>query len=128
MCCGSVENQIVLFMFDIVEVGKRIKKFRSKAMLKQSELADICGVGLTTIQRWEQGKNAMSLDMLDVICQALNVDPNYLMYGTKSTLKPETISSIIDKFLDAIENESMSHESKVKVFTLALSETLANED
>jgi transcriptional regulator with XRE-family HTH domain len=63
-----------------MSVGRRIKDRRKELKMSAEELADIIGVSPATIYRYENGSIAnMGTDKLDVIAQALSIEPKYLM-------------------------------------------------
>lgn len=61
-------------------VSSRLKEIRKKRDLTMSELAGICGVAYTTIQRYETNNvKYMQLKMIDKICKGLNIDVEYIL-------------------------------------------------
>ncbi|AKQ07449.1 transcriptional regulator [Bacillus phage Pavlov] len=60
-----------------------ITKFRDKAGLSQTELADKLGVDKATINRYEKGTRQPSVEMLYKISKVLNVSIDNLIKGVK---------------------------------------------
>jgi len=61
--------------------GEVIKILRKRNNLKQSDLADILGVKLSTIQKYENGMvQNLKLDVIRKICVYFNVPPYFLIY------------------------------------------------
>lgn len=60
-------------------LGDRIKDARKAAGLTQKELADKINVGNTTISNWEKGVSRPDADQIQVLCWALDVQPNYFL-------------------------------------------------
>ncbi|HEX2656711.1 MAG TPA: helix-turn-helix transcriptional regulator [Polyangia bacterium] len=55
------------------EVGDRIRTIRKARGLTQEDLAHRIDVARNTIQRWEQGQNAISIDQVARLADALGV-------------------------------------------------------
>lgn len=70
-------------MYDIMN---RIKNKRIEANLSYQELADKTGLSKSTLQRYETGyiKN-MPIDKLELLANALNIEPAYLMGWDEET-------------------------------------------
>jgi len=60
-------------------LGDRIKTARKAAVLTQKELADKINVGNTTISNWEKGVSRPDADQIQVLCWALDVQPNFFL-------------------------------------------------
>ena len=61
------------------EVGSRIRKHRLERNMTQRELAKRIGVSSSRVSNWEQGIDRPDVDMVSLICAALQVDPNELL-------------------------------------------------
>lgn len=59
--------------------GEKLKKARTNAGLKQSELAKKLGTTGNTISNWENNVSKPDLDMLAYICGALEVKASYFL-------------------------------------------------
>ena len=57
------------------EVGSRIRKHRLERNMTQRELAKRIGVSSSRVSNWEQGINRPDVDMVSLICAALQLDP-----------------------------------------------------
>lgn len=64
--------------------GEKLKKARTDAGLKQSELAQKLGTTNTTISNWEKGVSKPDLDMLSYICGVLEVRASYFLQAKLS--------------------------------------------
>lgn len=60
-------------------LGDKIKAARKAAGLTQRELADKINVGNTTISNWEKGVSRPDADQIQVLCWALDVQPNFFL-------------------------------------------------
>lgn len=69
-----------------MSIGENIKKARGR--IKQSELAEMLNVDVSTVSRWENGKNIPSSKVLQNIANALNTTVAYLSGETDN---PERI-------------------------------------
>lgn len=56
------------------EFGTVIRFHRKKSGLTQKELADLAGVGKTSVFDIEHGKPTVQLETLQRICRVLNID------------------------------------------------------
>lgn len=67
-------------MFDLIEIGKRIKTVRAEKEMSLDDIAVEIGVAKSTIQRYENGKiHTPKLPVLHAIANALNVNPAWLI-------------------------------------------------
>lgn len=73
-------------------LGERIRKARNEAHLTQEELAEKIDVGLIQINRYENGKNQPTADVLMRIASTLNVSSDYLL-GLTDDPDPAVLSS-----------------------------------
>lgn len=70
------------------EMAKRIKELRTAKGLTLEQVADVVGVGKSTVRKWETGMIAnMKRDKIASLAKALGTTPAYLM-GWKE--EPET--------------------------------------
>lgn len=66
-------------MYHLETSGKRIKVLRTAADLKQSELAEMVGLGQVAISMYENDKWQLRTDMAIKMAAALNTTPAYLL-------------------------------------------------
>ncbi len=64
-----------------VLVGARLKQARRAAGLKQTALAQRCGVGQSHISGMERGVRAPSIEILDTLAHTLGVSAHWLLGG-----------------------------------------------
>ena len=55
-------------------IGKRIAEIRKAKGMSIRQLADTCGVNFANIYKIENGKYNVSIDILNKICKALDVE------------------------------------------------------
>lgn len=65
----------------------RIKKLREKLGLSQQEFADIIGIHLQSISRWERGTIVPSVEAIATIAEEFGADPLWLLMGEGSMFK-----------------------------------------
>lgn len=63
------------------DIGKNIRDLRIRQNMTQDELAEKLFVTRQTISNYETGRSRPDVDMLADIAQALNSDPNTILYG-----------------------------------------------
>lgn len=63
------------------DIGKNIRDLRVKQNLTQDELAEKLFVTRQTVSNYETGRSRPDVEMLTSIAEALNTDPNTLLYG-----------------------------------------------
>lgn len=57
-----------------IEIGNRIAEIRKQRGLTQSELSEITGLQQVNISKIENGKYNVSIDILNRVCRALEVE------------------------------------------------------
>ena len=68
---------------------KRIKELRQSRGLTLEQVADVVGVGKSTVRKWETGMIAnMRRDKIASLAQALGTTPEYLMGWTNKNVSP----------------------------------------
>jgi transcriptional regulator with XRE-family HTH domain len=68
------------------DVGFRIRRLREKFGLSQGELADRIGVSFQQVQKYETGKNKVSLKRLCQISMVFNTTPSSFLQGIESQM------------------------------------------
>lgn len=78
-------------MYNVEEVGARLKGLREDKGMSQYELADAIGISRESIARYETGKRGITVEVLDIYSNYFNVSVEYIMYGTdeKRTINRE---------------------------------------
>lgn len=64
-----------------IEFKDRLKQARSNKNLSENELANIIGVHVTNISRYERGENRPTTDVLTKLANALDTTADYHMNG-----------------------------------------------
>lgn len=96
------------------QIGLRIRTARKNKGINQTELANLLGKSLRTIQKYESGEIEVSIAMVNEIAKVLECDSTYLM-GYDSQAKPlSTFSDVLNFFclLDRITDINFEIETK----------------
>ena len=64
------------------QIGQRIKAVRLEKNLTQTQLAQLLGKSLRTVQSYESGESRILLDTVTTIAHALGVTPTYCLLYT----------------------------------------------
>lgn len=78
-----------------MNVGKKIKYFRTKAGLTQSQLATASGIHLVSIKKYETNKMQPQLPQIERIAAALNIGTNALLDFGNFRLSCETVGDFM---------------------------------
>ena len=70
-------------MYNINEVGKRIKYLRNKKGISQEQLAEETYVSTEMVSRWERGKNSPSIDCLVTLACVLELSLIHISEPTR---------------------------------------------
>ena len=73
---------------ELVAFGKRLRFMRKRAVLTQTELASLLGVGMTTVSTWEHGTRAPDLGMVYRIVAELGCSVTFLVAGDGAASLP----------------------------------------
>ena len=75
-------------------IGKNIKKARAEKGYTQEQLAQKLSVTRNTISNYETGHSNPDIEMLQMLAEALETDPNTLIYGEK---KSQSVDQSLEK-------------------------------
>lgn len=78
-------------------IGKRIKSIRRERKYTQEYIAERLDVSCQHISDIERGLNGMSVPALMELCKILDIDADYLLFGTATRSKNNPINNIIAK-------------------------------
>ena len=77
------------------QIGQRIKAVRSEKNLTQTQLAQLLGKSLRTVQSYESGESRILLDTVTTIAHALGVTPAYLLGVSEPQIKLNTLADVV---------------------------------
>ena len=64
-------------------IGERIRKLRSERGLSQEALAELVHVSRQAVSKWETGESVPDVERLMMLCRALDVSSDWLLFGEK---------------------------------------------
>ena len=80
------------------ELSRKIKELRLAKKMTLEQVADIVGVGKSTVRKWETGMIAnMKRDKIALLAKALSTTPAYLMGWNEETEKKNYIEVTEDE-------------------------------
>ena len=68
---------------------------RAKIGLTQGQLARASGLSLSAIKAYESGRNLPGARELRELCQALQISPNKLLFGTEAPFKAQSMADLL---------------------------------
>ena len=77
------------------QIGQRIKAVRLEKNLTQTQLAQLLGKSLRTVQSYESGESRILLDTVTTIAHALGVTPTYLLGVSEPQIKLNTLADVV---------------------------------
>lgn len=95
-------------MINFELVGLRIKSLRRQNNITQEKLSEMLNITTEHLSRIETGTYRPSIKLIEHICQAFDIDEQYLLFGVRSTSDKnlaliEKISILSDHQRKAIE-------------------------
>ncbi|GBE37429.1 HTH-type transcriptional regulator Xre [bacterium BMS3Bbin08] len=93
------------------EIGGKIKKKRRELGISQEELAERLGVTYQQVQRYENGRNKLNVENIQVIADTLDVPPAYFF----SDREKEAVSEELTPYLPAEESKLLGYFRKIRV-------------
>ncbi|MDF0379364.1 helix-turn-helix transcriptional regulator [Methylophilus sp. YYY-1] len=77
-------------------IAGRLKAARESMGLSQTDIHKITGLSRMVISKYESGQNKPGTRELRLLCDALKISPNHLIYGTENPHKlPESIAETL---------------------------------
>lgn len=70
-------------------------KARTELGLTQSQVATKSGLSASAIKAYETGRNLPGARELRELCQALEISPNKLLFGTEAPFQPRTFANLL---------------------------------
>ncbi len=97
-----------------------MQELRKEKNMTQEELAEILGVNVKSVSRWENGKTMPDLSLLPLLAKELNVEVSELLNGRRMT-KEELIElkDTIEQLIEYSQNEIID-KSKIWQFNLKI--------
>ncbi len=83
-------------------IGKRLREVRKRKGYNQTELANMLGKSLRTIQKYESGEIEISIAMINELARTLDTTSTYLLGNNSADVKVDCLADIMG-FLFQIE-------------------------
>ena len=83
--------------YDYEPIGKRVKKIRKKRGFTQEYIAEKLDVSCQHISDIERGLNGMSVPSLMMLCRILDIDADYILFGTVTRSENNPITQIMSR-------------------------------
>lgn len=93
-----------------IEIGKRLKFVRKQARIKQTHLAQLCGLSRASIANIESGKQACSLKNLLIYSKATGVSVDTILENDAPLVFPSTAFDLpieLHNKLDKVEEKKL---------------------
>ncbi|MCI9616726.1 MAG: helix-turn-helix transcriptional regulator [Eubacterium sp.] len=74
------------------EIGKRVRSVRMMNNLTQDNLGDMLGITGQAIQKIEAGENMITVNSLMILCETLDVTPDYILFDKPKTERDVELS------------------------------------
>ena len=86
-------------------LGGRLREARMSARLSQADLANRLSVSQSAVAHWERDKNEPNLEQVLSLCRALQIDRQWLAFGSASGRKVRVIAIMKNGEIFPPENE-----------------------
>lgn len=80
---------------DEISFASELIKARNERGLTQAALAEKSGLSLSAVKAYESGRNMPGARELRELCQALQISPNKLLFGTELPFAPRTLTNML---------------------------------
>ena len=75
----------------LAELGKSLQRKRLNLNMKQSDLAERCGIGLSTINGFEKGRNTSLETFIAILRELREFETLYLSFLKETPIAPDVI-------------------------------------
>lgn len=81
---------------DSLSIGERIKTLRKKRGYNQTELANLLGKSLRTVQKYESGEIEVSIAVINELAKVLDTTSTYLFGQQTGDFKFDSLADVMD--------------------------------
>lgn len=81
------------------EIGLRIRNIRENMNLTKEELANMLGISGQFLGMIEKGKNSISIEKLQILCEITHLSADYILFGKDENL-PNDTKKVLENFTD----------------------------
>lgn len=104
-----------------MNIGKKIKKYRKLKKLTQKQLANQIEISEMSIRRYERGERQPTIDVLNLIANALDIDTSELLVSPEDyseDIRPFVPASLYKgkEYTDNLFNELLSIEKQIRLY------------
>ena len=96
----------------LVEIGKKIKEYRTLCGYTQEKLAELIGVSTNSISAWENGKYKVNKEHLELLCSTLHITEKDL-YISSLNLDAMDESSVLYQIYNEVKNLSILKQKQI---------------
>ena len=90
---------------DFKQIGARIAQRRRELGYKQYEVCDMINVNSKYLSNIETGRSAPSLDTIMLLCEYLQITPDYILLGKNIPATSDYIQNIFEKLRTLDDND-----------------------
>ena len=97
-------------MYNLSKLGERLSELMFYANMSSSELAELVGVTVQTVNRWKRGEKQMELSNLITVCNILKCSIDFLVGRNDSTLDfiPQKCPKFYDRLREIMEEKTIT--------------------
>lgn len=100
--------------FDYSVVGQRIKTLRKRKGLNQTQLANLLGKSLRTVQKYETGEIEVSIDVVNEMAKHLDTTPTFILGYETNTAPIRSLADIMSFLFELNKVSSIKFDVDVK--------------
>lgn len=100
--------------FDYSAIGQRIKTMRKRKGLNQTELADLLGKSLRTVQKYETGEIEVSIGVVNTIAKLLDTTPTFILGYEANTAPIRCLADIMNFLFELNKVSSLKFDVDVQ--------------
>lgn len=78
-----------------ISFASELIKVRNERGLTQAQLAEKAALSLSAVKAYESGRNMPGARELRALCQALQISPNKLLFGTELPFAAKTVANLL---------------------------------
>ncbi len=102
-----------------ITFGNNLHLYRKQQNLSQEQLAEKLGISVKHLSTMETGKCFVSAELLERICQSLNISPAALFYSIEDKSCDDSDITAIDSIIEEeLHNSFLKMKTKIHQFKL----------
>ena len=100
--------------FDYSLIGQRIKTLRKRKGLNQTQLANLLGKSLRTVQKYETGEIEVSIDVVNEMAKHLDTTPTFILGYETNTAQIRSLADIMSFLFELNKVSSLKFDVDVQ--------------